>query len=279
MFNYGSIGILLIVFNVFTLFIGIHPFDYWYPPINWLGFILFFDYVIYKKKDKSLLHNSNLTFQTFLLSVVLWLIVDLYNFLFSQNWYYINLPYPQFFYYLLSVSLILPSIVESIEFTNTYFPFKLRTKKIPIPKKLPFLLLFMTIILFFIITFYQLLEFTTPLLVVGLFLFSDSLNFLLKKTSFINDMTKGNLTRLVSSLTGGYILGIFWELFNVKYVTWVYNDIRTFSDIFSFVNFKFLNVQLYVWIGCGIGYLGLYSSFLLFKNLLGKTQKIRNRTF
>lgn len=276
MVNYGLVGLLLFFFNIFTLSLEIHPLNFWYAPVNWLGFILFFDYLIYKKRGNSLLHNPILTFQIFLLSIILWLFVDLYNFLFSRSWYYINLPYPQFFYYLLTVSVILPSIVESIEFTNIYFPLQLKIKKIYIPKQFIFLLFFISIILFLTITFYQLLQFTIPLLLVSLFLFSDSLNFLMKKTSFINDIINGNLTRLITSLTGGYIVGIFWELFNAKFVTWVYNDIPIFADIFPYINFKLLGVQLYVWIGCAIGYLSFYSIFLLFKNLFTWIQTYNN---
>jgi len=268
MVNYGLIGLFLIVFNIFTLFLKIHPFDYWYNATNWLGFILFLDYLIYKKKGNSLLHNPILAVQTFILSIILWLVVDLYNFLLSQNWYYVNFPYPEFLFFMIIISEILPSIVESVEFANLYFPFKIKIRKINISKKIVFILFSLSMIFIFIVTFWELFELTVPILLVSLFLFSDSLNFLLKKKSFIGDLSNGNLTRLISSLIGGYIVGIYWELFNLKLVNWVYNIIPAFDYIFPYLNLSLLRIPSHIWIGCAIGYVGFYSMFLLIQNIL-----------
>jgi hypothetical protein len=267
MFNYGIIGALLIIFTAILLLFEIYPLAYWYAPISWMGFILFFDYLVSEKSGSSLLHNKSLTLYTFLLSIELWLILDLYNFLVFPAWYYQNLPNPQFFYYLLSISAILPSIIESIEFSNLYFPVKIKMKKFKfrIPRKIAFSLLLLSMCFFFIsLIFKQLLQYTIPFVVIGMLLFSDSSNFLLKKQSFIGDLSNGNLTRLISSLIGGYVVCVYWEILNSLLTTWVY------TPIIPFLTFSLLRVPLHVWIGSSIGYLGFYSTFLLFRNLIKK---------
>jgi hypothetical protein len=72
---------------------GVEPFHSWHTPIAWSGYILFVDALVWKRRGTSWLNDSRpeLLFLA-LASVPLWIVFELYNKYFLQNWYYIGLP-------------------------------------------------------------------------------------------------------------------------------------------------------------------------------------------
>lgn len=160
--------------------------------------------------------------------------------------------------------------MESIDFTKAFFQIQLKWVKISIPQNFALLIAILGLILISSpIIFIKVRYLAIPMLMFGILLFSDSMNFLLRKRSYLGNLTTGNFTYLVSSVLGGYIIAIFWEIFNRGFITWVYNPIPLLER-FNIINYSILGVPLYIWFGAAFGYIGFYSAYEFFKNLLNK---------
>ncbi|HKZ40575.1 MAG TPA: hypothetical protein VJ044_06405, partial [Candidatus Hodarchaeales archaeon] len=63
-------GILLIIFAEFTMFLRVQPFMTWFTPMVWFGYIFSVDAMIYMLKGSSYAMNKRLKFlQMFLISI------------------------------------------------------------------------------------------------------------------------------------------------------------------------------------------------------------------
>ena len=135
--THGYLGIALIIFAEISLIL-----QYSYPvardisifttPICWWGYIMLLDSIIYKLKNDSLMVNHKWLFlaQIFL-SVVFWLIFEIYN-LYLCNWKYIGLPENRIVTslgMLLSFATIMPGMFFTAEILEILGLFK----KIKIP--------------------------------------------------------------------------------------------------------------------------------------------------
>jgi hypothetical protein len=258
---YGYIGILIILFVHVTLFFRIQPFISWTTPTAWTGYILLLDSIIYRLKGQSLICNRSKRFLILLpLSIVLWVIFELYN-LHLVNWEYINLPDNmalRLFGYCWSFATILPAIFLTAEFLEALHLFdRARLKPVRVTKS--GLSVWMGIGFIFLIG---------PLLVsqsvavylfgfvwVGFILVLDPLNNLFGKPSLFGDLEQGRLSPMLTLMAAGYICGLFWEFWNYwAHTKWIYTFPIT-------QNIKYFEMPIVGFLGFGPFALELYAMY------------------
>lgn len=132
--KYGIIGILMILFVEVNFFLKIEPFNQYYFPIAWFGFILVMDALVYMVKGESYLMNRRKDFfWIFMASIVFWWIFEFIN-LGVGNWNY-NAAYgwsalanPLF--KSLCFSTVLPAVFETYDLIRAVHLFdKVKLKK------------------------------------------------------------------------------------------------------------------------------------------------------
>lgn len=267
---HGYIGFLIIVFVHVTLIFQIQPFISWTTPTAWTGYILLLDSIIYRLKGRSLLCNRAKRFLVlFPLSIVLWVIFELYN-LHLVNWEYINLPDNmalRLFGYSWSFATILPAIFLTAEFIERLHLFdRARIKPVRVTKS--GLYCWMGMGGLFLIG---------PLLVpqsiavylfgfvwIGFILVLDPLNRFMGKPSLFSDLERGNLNALLTLMVAGYICGLFWEFWNYwAHTKWIYTFPIT-------QNIKYFEMPILGFLGFGPFALELYAMYYV---VVGLKQK------
>ena len=108
--KYGYLGIVLILFAQLNFFLKIKPFDLWYVPIIWWGYILLVDALTFHLDGKSLISTYPKKFWlVVVLSIPLWGVFEWYN-LFTHSWYYINYT---FLVHVVDFTIIFPAVLET----------------------------------------------------------------------------------------------------------------------------------------------------------------------
>src|SRR5690348_8380913 len=90
--TYGWVGLGIIVLGEILCWAKVFPFHIFITPIAWTGYIMLVDALIFQRKKESLILTRTGEFVVMVaLSVMLWLVFELYNVL-LQNWHYVGLP-------------------------------------------------------------------------------------------------------------------------------------------------------------------------------------------
>ena len=255
--SYGLLGLAIIVIMELIALLGIPHANIWVTPFGWYGYILFFDWLVYRKKGKSLLMtNTKEFFIMFPVSIGLWCIFELHNLLF-HNWEYIGLPQNRLltiFGFAISFATILPAIYETFEFlkSRNLFNFKIQPRfhsRLRLILEIIFGLALIAIATFLPSTY------TGPLIWLGyLFVFAP-LNYLIGIPSILKEREEGKLSDTLNVMASGYICGIAWELLNYwAGAKWIYH-------IPYFPNIKFFEMPIIGFLGFGpfaIAFIAMY---------------------
>ena len=268
---HGYIGILIIVFVHITLIFQIQPFISWTTPTAWTGYILLVDSIIYRLKGTSLLCNRSKRFLVLLpLSIVLWVIFELYN-LHLVNWEYINLPDNmglRLFGYCWSFATILPAIFLTAELLETLHLFE-RARIKPVKVTRGRLYFWMAVGFLFLVgpllVPQSIAVYLFGLVWVGFILVSDPLSKILGKPSLFGDLEKGDLNVMLTLMVAGYICGLFWEFWNYwAHTKWIYTFPIT-------QNIKYFEMPILGFLGFGPFALELYAMYYV---VVGLKEKI-----
>ena len=103
---------------------GVEPFATWYYSFAWWSYILFADaWLSHRHSRASLLSNREAP-RLMLLSIVIWVSFEVYNFWLS-NWYYLELPaerWVRWSGYTLAYATVLPGIFVTWKWLERLFP-------------------------------------------------------------------------------------------------------------------------------------------------------------
>jgi len=218
--KYGYLGIVLILFAQLNFFFKLKPFDLWYIPIIWWGYLLLVDALTFHLSGKSLLSTYPKKFWlVVLLSIPLWSVFEWYN-LFTHNWYYINYT---FLVHVVNFTIIFPAVLETytlLKALRIFERFHLKRKH-EISQRLITIIILMGIISGVLPLVFP--KYGFFLIWVGLFLLFDPINYVLGNPSVIKHLHDGKLNIPLCLFFGAIICGFFWEFWNFwAFPKWFY---------------------------------------------------------
>jgi len=261
---YGLLGLGILFSMQMVGLLSLSPLDQWVTPIGWYGYILFIDWLVYRKSRSSLLiSRTKEFFVMFPWSIGLWCIFEVHNLL-VKNWEYINLhPHMgiRLFGFALAFATILPAMIETHELLKAYGFFDIKiSPKIFKASHLKIEILLGMICILIPVFFGN--PFTGPLIWVGYFLVFPPLNYLLGFPSILKERGEGRLQSTLTLLMAGYICGVVWETLNFWAGTqWVYHvpyleKLKFFEmPILGFLGFGPFAVAMIEMYGFGRNYL------------------------
>jgi len=221
-------GLAIIMVAEILMFFQVQPVYTYFTPIIWSGYILFVDSIIHRIQGRSMISHRRREFLFMLfLSLVLWLVFEAYN-LHIKNWHYVGLP-PQLWARCLGFSwafaTILPAILltarllEVIGFPKVCVPrIKIGPAVYRVLLTLGFLCLTIPILLPFAIARYLII-----LIWLGFIFLLDPITLFRSGWSLLEDMGRGDLSRLLVLFASGIICGLLWEFWNYwAGAKWIY---------------------------------------------------------
>ncbi len=224
---FGYFGLLLIAvfWPLNWLLTGLRT--HWGFFFLWLGYSLFIDGLVYKRKGTSLLkRNYKIYIGLFFISAPCWWLFELINQV-THNWFYVGKQYfTDFQFFLLaslSFSTVMPAVFGTAEFTSTFSWLK-RLNKGPVilnnkKNNLIFLaagILLLLLILIFPKHFY-------PFVWLSIYLIVEPLNFWFNNKTILSFTSEGNWKPVISLFAGCLITAFFWEMWNFySYPKWIY---------------------------------------------------------
>lgn len=226
---YGFIGVIVILLAEVALFFNVEIVGVYFTPIVWTGYILFVDALLYYYRGRSLIRSRPKEFLWMLpWSIICWLIFEGYNF-HLENWTYIGLPtnvLARVVGYAWSFATIFPAVLLTAEFVEWKLP-QLQFHFSFSPSK-QFLFIFMFIgsamLIVPLLVPKEIASKMFSLVWMGFVFLLDPMNYLKKRNSIINQLSQGNVTRLISLLIAGLLCGILWEFWNYWAIAqWVYS--------------------------------------------------------
>jgi hypothetical protein len=209
----------------------IEPFWSWHTPIAWTGYVLFTDGLVWQRRGDSLL-RSNPSEAVFMavVSVLLWIVFEIYNKYALHNWYYTGLPENRIVRaigYAWAFATILPGIFETSEVLGALrerTPYFRRTVPPRIPLGAAGATAVATGAAFVVYPFLHPSTWIAALVWLGFILLLDPINALMGAESIRGDLREGHRNRLVNLLLGGLVCGVVWECWNYwAHTKWVYN--------------------------------------------------------
>lgn len=268
----------MIVFAEFCIFFKIEPFDTWYIPIIWFGYIFVVDAIVFTLKRNSMLCNrpKKLALALFL-SAIFWLIFEFYN-IHLGGWHYASSLRPSFLFFFmgfLSISTIVPAVFETQElveqlhlFTKVRFKFKIFLNKYILNT------LIVVGLIFLITPFLTITPWAWVLVWTGFILLMDPILFLFhNEKSLIMQLKKKKFNTIISVFVAGYICGFLWEFWNYWATTKWYYTVPILENI------KIFEIPV-------LGFFGIWPVCLgavrhvqvcdipVFKKILGRNNKI-----
>ena len=217
-----GLGILLLSWTLaWTRFQWFQAFqDHTFTPL-WIGYILVINALSVKQTGQSLLKEKPFFYLSlFPISAVFWWVFEFLN-RFVQNWYYLGShelnATTYFFSATIPFSTVLPAVVGTTEYLRSFPRLRLPYQnwwKLPIPEGRAFgvaNLLVACIGLMGIGLWPNLLY---PLLWLSPLLILVGLQRIFGERSLLEDIRKGDWSRLVIPALAGLICGFFWEMWN-----------------------------------------------------------------
>lgn len=245
---YGTLGLLIIILGEVLLFFDISPVGVYFTPLQWTGYILCVDGVIYFLSGRSIITTRRREFLVMLpWSVLCWGIFEVYN-LHLRNWTYVGLPEnwtARWIGYIWSFATIFPAIFETADALQLLLPDK-PMRSLRISKGL-LLILSVTGLLFLAVPLVLPQDIAGKLFAfiwIGFLLLLDPFNHILGGASLLKDLAEGRFARVISLALSGILCGILWEFWNYWAVAkWVY------SVPISFVGPKIFEMPLLGFLG------------------------------
>jgi len=226
---YGILGILLIIFAEFTMFLRVQPFVVWFTPTVWFGYIFLVDAIIYLIKGNSFIMNRKLRFlQLFMVSVIFWFVFEIYNSFLPTGWIYVNLPKSRIITFImgsLSFSTIIPAVLETFELLRVFHLFDDIKMRVKIPTNKLFINTLIVVgIIFLLVPFVSMAPWIWAFVWTGfIFLLDPILYIFHDEKSVIGLVKKRKLKVIISIILAGYICGFLWEFWNYwAYTKWYY---------------------------------------------------------
>ena len=228
---YAWIGLAMIAVSEAGMLAHIEPFWSWHTPIAWTGYVLFTDGLVWQRRGDSLL-RSNPSEAVFMavVSVLLWIVFEIYNKYALHNWYYTGLPENRIVRaigYAWAFATILPGIFETSEVLGALrerTPYFRRTVPPRIPLGAAGATAVATGAAFVVYPFLHPSTWIAALVWLGFILLLDPINALMGAESIRGDLREGHRNRLVNLLLGGLLCGVVWECWNYwAHTKWVYN--------------------------------------------------------
>ncbi|MFA6461790.1 MAG: hypothetical protein WCV90_05975 [Candidatus Woesearchaeota archaeon] len=244
--KYGYLGIILILFAQLNFLFKIKPFDLWYVPIVWSGYILLVDAIVFSLSKKSLISTYPKKFWlVVLLSIPLWSVFEWYN-LFIQNWYYTNYT---FLVHVADFTIIFPAVLETyflLKAVRIFEKVKLKQKYEVSPRLITLMILFGILSCILPLIFPK---YTFYLVWVAFFLLLDPINYVLGNPSIIKHLHDGKMNIPLCLFFGAMICGIFWEFWNFwAYPKWFYEiPFISFLKIFEMPILGFIGYGPFGW--------------------------------
>jgi hypothetical protein len=275
--SYGLIGLAIIFIMELTGILRVRYANIWITPIAWYGYILFFDWLTFRRKNASLLMNNPKEFFIMLpISIFLWCIFELHNLLF-HNWVYIGLPKNKFltnFAFAISFATILPAMYETNEFLKSLrlFASVKISRQTYSRSRLLMEILFGLVLILITVIFPSV--YTGPLVWFGYLLVFVALNYLIGVPSILRERQEGRLTDMLTLFFSGYICGFVWEALNFwAAAKWIYQmpyfpHIKVFEmPVLGFLGFGSFAIEflaMYDFVKFWIGKKGVKWSYISF---------------
>ncbi len=205
----------------------------------WIGYCLFIDGLVHRRKGTSLLSRS---WQAYLglfgISIFGWWMFEVFNWR-LQNWEYIGRElFTGLEFFLLasiSFSTVIPAVFETTEFLGSFPWFQRRSRgpRIPVTKA--------TTLAFFVLGWLMLILMLAlprhffPFMWLSVFFILEPLNVWLGNRTLAWYVAEGNWQPLLALWLGALVCGFFWEMWNFySFPKWVYHiPFVDFAHIFE----------------------------------------------
>jgi hypothetical protein len=258
-----ALGVGILVVSTIGMLRGVEPFATWYYQFSWYSVLLAGDGALALSgragrgvRGEFLLlgrgwHLASLLFW----SVVVWLFYELLN-LRLQNWYYIFVPENLFLRWLstaVAFATVLPAVFIAEAFFNSIrFAESIRWKALPVtPSFLKGMqiagAIMMALVLAWPRYFYALVWGASMLMVEPTVYRRD------RDRSLLADLERGRPGRILRLLAGGALIGLMWELLNIRArAKWIYTvpffeDLKLFEmPIPGFLGFPPFAVECFI---------------------------------
>jgi hypothetical protein len=235
---YGWLGLGWVLTAQALMFARVEPVHQWFTPIVWTGYILLADALVLRLRGRSLLHDRPREFAVLgWLSVLLWLIFEVYN-LRLANWYYINVPEDPWLRnlaYLWSFATIFPGLFLTSELVAALLEIDLVRRWISPHRFGSWWFVSLAVGLVFLVVPPLLPTHVSRYLFgfvwLGVIFLLDPINHRLGAPSLIAEWEAGRLGRTAALLAGGGVCGLLWEFWNYwAGAKWIY-DVPILGDI------------------------------------------------
>ncbi len=259
----------MIIFAQLNFFFKISPFDRWYFPIIWFGYIFVIDAVVYKLRKRSLITDyPSRFFALLLLSSLIWWMYEFINYLLG-NWHYIGTALfssraELLVFGTLSFATVMPAIFETFDLLKAVHLFdkvKLK-KKHKISRNLVHGLIVVGI--FCLVMPIILPKYFFPIIWFGFFFLLDPINYLHKQPSIIRHLKDRKLKIPLALIFAGLVSGLLWEFWNYwAVIKWAYSI--PFID-----SLKIFEMPIIGYIGYPLFAFSLYAMFWFVHSLFKK---------
>ncbi len=210
------IGLVLFIASAVLLALGVPLIKSWFYAFAWWSFLVVLDGVNERRLGQSALFKKPADLlAAALVSVPAWLIFELYN-LRLKNWSYHDLP-PSLLIravgHFVAFATVLPALMELAAFFKPWLERRLRSVS-PLPVTRGGLAASTGIGLVLLVLPLLWPKLFFPFVWMGFIFLLEPLNYRAGRSSFLGDLEKGNLVRLLSWMAAGLSAGILWESFN-----------------------------------------------------------------
>jgi hypothetical protein len=250
---YGWVGLALILLMELALFgkyvappgTAMYRLAYyltqWTTPLCWWGYILGIDALIWKLQGHSLLCDRRREFWLQLpLSIAFWLIFEVYN-LHLDNWTYVGLPlawWEAVLGALIAYATIMPGLFLTAELLGTLGLFeRFRVPAFHPSTRLLYILMLLGFLCLMgpVLVPREIARYLFAPVWIGFILLFEPVLYASDGNSLLRDLAAGQLCRILSLVTAGYICGLLWEFWNYwATAKWIYiapftEDVRIFE--------------------------------------------------
>lgn len=194
----------------------------------WLGYCLFIDALVKKRKGKSLLSKSWKRYiGLFILSIPVWWFFELIN-LRTQNWQYVGREHfsdlSHFLYSSLCFSTVIPAVFGTAEFFSSFSWLKRCGPGPRIPSHKSGLTILFIIGIIGLMLLLLLPDIFYFFVWLSVFFIMDVINHLLGNRSLVAHSDRRDWKPMIALALGCLVCGFFWEMWNFyAYPKWIYH--------------------------------------------------------
>lgn len=221
---YTWLGLAVLVSAEIGLYLGVSPVATWFTPIQWSGYFLLVDGILQRLRGRSWLSTGRREFPLLLLlSVLVWLLFEAYNF-HLKNWFYEGLPSSAWLRdlgYFWSFATIMPGVFVTADLVSILLQ-KWTTSKSSDPKpralgpKWAWFLAGLALVTIPLAVSQEIARYLFAAVWLGFIFLLDPLNQATGGPSLRHELEAGNLHPLGSYLLAGLLCGFLWEIWNYQ---------------------------------------------------------------